>query len=121
MNEFAIVGLFFFLALASAGALFIIQGMLSPRRPSPTKLSPYECGEVPIGEAQIRFNFRFFIFAVLFVLFEVEAVFIFPWAVNFRTYYPFYGRPLLWEMILFVGILFIGWIYAYEKGALKWE
>lgn len=121
MNEFAIVAVFLFGGLIAAGALFIIQSLLSPKRPSPTKLSPYECGEVPIGDAQIRFNFRFFIFAVLFVIFEVEAAFLFPWAVNFREFYPYYGAPMLWEMVLFVGILFIGWFYAYEKGALKWE
>jgi len=121
MADYTVVAVFLFGALAAAGFLFFVQWLISPKHPAPTKLSPYECGEVPIGDAQVRFNFRFYIYAILFVLFEVEAIFFFPWANAFRDLFKIMLWPAFWEMVIFLAILFIGWLYAYYKGVLKWQ
>ncbi len=90
--------------------------LLRPFRPHQNKLSPYECGVEPMGDARARFSVRFYIIAILFVIFDVETIFLFPWAV-------IYGRLALFgfiEMMIFLGILVIGFFYAWKKGALEW-
>lgn len=123
MADYVVIGMFLAGGIGAAAAMMAANRLLSPKRPTPTKLSPYECGEVPIGDARVRFNFRFFIFAILFVVFEVEILFLFPWAVVYKTLvvYPGYTHAIFWEMFIFVFILFVGWIYAFRKGLLKWE
>lgn len=90
--------------------------LLRPFRPHQNKLSPYECGVEPIGDARERFSVRFYIIAILFVIFDVETIFLFPWAV-------IYSRLALFgfiEMMIFLGILIVGYFYAWKKGALEW-
>jgi NADH-quinone oxidoreductase subunit A len=90
--------------------------LLRPFRPLQNKLAPYECGIEPTGDARERFSVRFYIIAILFVIFDVETIFLFPWAV-------IYGRLALFgfvEMLIFLGILIIGYFYAWKKGALEW-
>jgi len=90
--------------------------LLRPFRPHQNKLSPYECGVEPMGDAHERFSVRFYIIAILFVIFDVETIFLFPWAV-------IYGRLALFgfiEMMIFLGILIVGFYYAWKKGALEW-
>jgi NADH-quinone oxidoreductase subunit A len=90
--------------------------LLRPFRPHQNKLSPYECGVEPMGDARERFSVRFYIIAILFVIFDVETIFLFPWAV-------IYGRLALFgfvEMMIFLGILIIGFFYVWKKGALEW-
>jgi NADH-quinone oxidoreductase subunit A len=84
-----------------------------------TKFDTYECGEEPDGPAWIRFHPRYYVVALLFVLFDVEAAFLFPWALNLRD--PSLGFVAIIDMLVFVGILFIGWAYAVRKGAIKWQ
>ncbi|GAB4534682.1 MAG: NADH-quinone oxidoreductase subunit A [Thermodesulfovibrionia bacterium] len=95
----------------------LLGGILRPRRHYPLKLSPYESGMPPIGEPRHRFSVKFYIIAMLFVVFDVEVVFLYPWAVAFDRL----GLFGFIEMMIFIFILLIGYIYAWEKGALDWQ
>ena len=110
-----------FLAIASSvGFVTLLAArVLSVRakRPSETKLESYECGEEPVHQAWIRFHPRYYVVALVFILFDVEAAFLIPWALNVRNL----GSFALVEMFLFAAILLLGWVYALRKGALKWQ
>lgn len=107
---FLIVGAAFVVAMMTASRL------IAPRRDSPEKLRTYESGEEPIGQAWGRYPIHFYIFALLFVVFDVEAIFIFPWALIFQSL-GWYG---IVEMGIFIGILVVGLVYAWKKDALSW-
>jgi len=105
-----------------------LAALIRPHRPEFTKLTTYECGEQPCGQAWMRFNVRYYIIALVFLVFDVDVIFIFPWAVAFRLlvfgergilFEPI-GRSALGEMGLFLGVLLIAWLYAYKRGALDW-
>ena len=103
------------------GIVFVIftiffASLLRPQRPSKVKLQNYECGESPIGGAWIQYNAGFYVYALIFVIFDVEVVFLFPWAVAFKQL----GLFALIEMFIFLLILIIGLAYAWKKGALTW-
>ncbi|MBI5408956.1 MAG: NADH-quinone oxidoreductase subunit A [Nitrospirae bacterium] len=98
------------------GAL-LIGIIIRPRRPYAQKLSPYESGNPPVGEPRYKFSVKFYIIAMLFVVFDVEAVFLYPWAVA----YDKLGMFGFVEMMLFIFILLIGYIYVWKKGAFEWE
>ncbi len=103
---------------ALVGLSVLILGILvRPRRPYTIKLFPYESGNPPVGEPRYKFSVKFYILAMLFVVFDVEAVFLYPWAVAYDKI-GLYGFV---EMMIFIFILLIGYIYAWEKGALEWE
>ena len=91
--------------------------LIGPRRPSERKAAPYESGMEPIGPGTRRMPVRFYLVAVLFILFDIEVIFFFPWAVNFRKL----GIFGLVEMFVFIVILLVGYVYAWKKGALEWE
>ncbi len=115
-GSFGPIAIFF-----AVGILFVlvtlgIAKLVRPARPSEVKLEAYECGEPAIGSAWIRFNPRFYIFALIFVIFDVEVVFLFPWAVAYRSL----GMFALIEMLIFIFILLVGLFYAWKKGVLKW-
>jgi NADH-quinone oxidoreductase subunit A len=95
-----------------------VNRLLMPFRPNSVKNATYECGNEPVGDAQIRYNVRFYIFALLYVVFAVEAAFLFPWAVVFRS---IEGMLPLGEAAVFIGILVLALAYAWRKGALKWD
>lgn len=104
------------------GALFVcinilISRIIQTRNPHPMKLSIYECGELPEGNSWIQFNIRFYVIALVFLIFEVEIVFLFPWAVVFKDL----GAFALIEMLIFVGILLVGLAYVWAKGDLEWD
>ncbi len=94
-----------------------ISWLLRPSHKTTVKLEPYECGEPTIGPSQVRFKTRFYLLAIAFVIFDVEAVFLFPWAVAFEKL----GLFAFVEMVVFVGILLVGLGYAWRKGALVWR
>jgi NADH-quinone oxidoreductase subunit A len=109
------------LAVALAGAGLVAVAILAaravaPRRPLPEKLTTYECGIDPVGEGWSQSQIRYYIYAFLFVIFDVEAVFLFPWAVIFEGL----GYAAVVEMAIFIGILGVGLLYAWRKGVLKW-
>lgn len=113
------IPIFIFLVILLVMAVFVIglSTVLVRRNPSVEKLMPYECGVDPIGSARKRFSVRFFLIAVLFIVFDIEVVFLYPWAVIFRDLRIF-G---LIEMAIFIGILFIGLVYVWRRGALEWQ
>ena len=90
-------------------------------RPNPTKDSPYECGMEPRSEAHVRFSVKFYLVAMLFILFDVEVVFLYPWAVVFRELLKRPGSMIFGSMVTFLGILFVGYLYALKKGAFDWS
>ena len=106
--------------LVAVGFVVVVMTLSSlvvPMRRSDVKNSPYECGVEPVGDARRRFSVKFYLVAVLFILFDIEAVFLYPWAVTFRQL-GLYG---LVEMVLFIAILFVGYLYLLKKRALEWE
>ncbi|HWP82342.1 MAG TPA: NADH-quinone oxidoreductase subunit A [Bacteroidota bacterium] len=117
LTEFGKILLFLIIgAIFVAGGL-IMSWLLRPNRPYPAKLAPYECGEEPIGSAWIRFNVRFYVVALIFLIFEVEIVFLFPWALVYRQM----GLFAFIEMAIFLIILLVGFAYVWAKGDLDWD
>ncbi len=105
------------IATAFGLAPILLSSLLTPARPDRVKNAPYECGVVTIGPTEIQFKARFYLYALIFVIFDVEAIFLFPWA----AHYGQLGAYALVEMLLFVGILLVGYVYAWRKRALEWE
>ena len=100
------------------GLLALLMGwMLGPRRPNKAKLSPYECGFEAFEDARLPFDVRFYLVAILFILFDLETAFLFPWAVVLRHI----GWMGFWAMMLFLFILTVGFVYEWKRGALEWE
>ena len=99
-----------------AGGTVALCTLIRPKNPSATKLMPYECGITPFDNARGRYTVRFYIVAILFVVFDVETIFLFPWAVQFKRL----GLFGLLEMMIFLGILIVGYIWIWKKGALEW-
>lgn len=117
LTEFGNVLAFFIVgALFTAGGL-IASWLLRPKRPYSEKLSTYECGEIPIGASHIKFNIRFYVVALIFLVFEVEVVFLFPWALVFKQF----GMFAFVEMLVFLTILIVGYAYVWVKGDLEWD
>jgi NADH-quinone oxidoreductase subunit A len=106
------------LALFVPALVLLISGRLGPRRRNEVKESVYECGIPPEVDARRRFSVKFYLVAILFVVFDIEVAFLIPWAVTFRE---LSGFAVLWEMALFLGVLVVGLVYVIRKGALQWE
>jgi NADH-quinone oxidoreductase subunit A len=117
MREYIPVLLFLLVAIGFAGGTIGLSSIIVPRRRNRVKNAAYECGVEPVGDARERFSIKFYLVAVLFILFSIEAVFLYPWAVAFR-HLGFYG---LIEMVLFIVILLIGYVYLLKKRALEWD
>lgn len=109
--------LFLVVNVAVAALIIMLSTLLAKMRPTAQKLLPYECGMDPFGSARKRFSVKFFVIAMLFIIFDIEAVFLYPWAVVFKDL-RFFG---LMEMVIFIAILLLGLFYAWRKGALEWE
>ena len=107
----------------AVGVIAISLGTLfGPKRDTERKQMPYESGMVPIGKGTRRMPVRFYLVAVLFILFDIEVIFFLPWAVSFRNYIAMgKGAFIFAEMLVFIGILLVGYIYAWKKGAFEWE
>ena len=109
------------LAVATAVGMLATSVILGKRgRRNPTKDSAYECGMEPVGEAHVRFGVKFYLVAMLFILFDIEVVFLYPWAVVFRDLLKNPNSMIFGSMMTFIGILFIGYLYALKKGAFDW-
>ena len=111
--------LFLLLSAVVGGSMVLISWIIRVKSKVdlPTRTLTYECGEIPVGNAWIRFHPRYYLVALVFVVFDIEVAFLFPWAVDVRGA----GVPGIVEVFLFVGILLLGWVYALRKGALKWQ
>jgi NADH-quinone oxidoreductase subunit A len=116
--EYGTILAFLVIAMLLGFSALGVSRLLMPFRPNAVKNATYECGNEPVGDAQLRYNVRFYIFALLYVVFAVEAAFLFPWAVVFRE---ISGLLPLGEAAIFLGILVLALAYAWRKGALQWD
>ncbi len=117
MDEYIGIAVSFILAGAVAATMVWLGSTLGQKKPTPAKLAPFECGQDPISLPMGRLAIRFYLIAILFILFDVELVFLYPWAVIYRNL-AFLG---LIEMGIFLGILMVGFVYAWDNGALEWN
>ena len=117
LADYIAIALMFFVALGFIATTMFITHWLGPKRKSKTKLEAFECGIEAKGNARMPFNIKYFIVAILFVLFDVEVIFMYPWAVNFKAL----GTTGLVEMFIFMATLLLGFIYVIKKGALDWD
>jgi NADH-quinone oxidoreductase subunit A len=125
ISEFGKILIFIITGFIAVGLLFFVNRLIAPSNPTPEKLTSYECGEDPVGSAWLPFNSRFYVIALIFLLFDVEMVFIFPWATVFGSHEIIaadarWGWFSLVEMFIFLGILILGLIYVWCKGDLDW-
>ncbi|MGN6180319.1 MAG: NADH-quinone oxidoreductase subunit A [Mucilaginibacter sp.] len=125
ISEFGKILLFLIIGILFVALIFFVNRIISPKKPNPEKLTSYECGEEPTGSAWLPFNPRFYVIALVFLLFEVEMVFVFPWATVFgnhdiSSFEPRWGVLSLIEMFIFLGVLILGLVYVWRKGDLEW-
>ncbi len=109
--------IFLGIAVGLSVLMLLASLVLARQRPDPEKLSPYECGFEPFEDARGRFDVRFYLVAILFIIFDLEVAFLFPWAVSLGNI----GLFGFWSMMIFLAVLTIGFIYEWKKGALEWE
>lgn len=115
--DYGFVGFFFLLGIFFVGAALFVSWLLRPHDPNPVKNSTYECGEIVKGSSRIQFNVSYYLVALLFVIFDIEALFLIPWAVTFREL----GIVSYIEMMAFILILLVGLVYAWKKGVFQWR
>ena len=110
--------LLFLIVASGLGVVLLVAGkLLSPHRPNQQKLSPYECGFEAFEDNRMKFDVRYYLVAILFIIFDLEIAFLFPWAVSLSNI----GAFGFWSMMIFLLILTVGFIYEWKKGALEWE
>ena len=119
LAEYFPILLFILVGLAVGVAPVVLGSLLGPRRPDPAKLSPYECGFEAFEDARMKFDVRYYLVAILFILFDLEIAFLFPWAIVMGEPDESLFRYL--AMMVFLGILVVGFIYEWKKGALEWD
>lgn len=116
VEPFGFIGIFIIVAIVLASVPLIINLLLAPRKPNKIKKEAYECGIETVGDTWVQFKAQYYLYALIFVVFDIEAVFLFPWAVAFNQLELF----AIVEMIIFILILAVGLVYAWRKGALEW-
>lgn len=117
MSAYFPILVFFGIAMAIATIMIMAPMVIGRQKPDTEKLSSYECGFEPFGDARGKFDVRFYLVAILFIIFDLEIAFLFPWAVSLETI----GVFGFWSMMVFLGVLTIGFAYEWKKGALEWE
>ena len=115
--HYLFIGIFTVVAVVFAILPLLLAKFIAPRKPSPLKQMPYECGIEPVGDPWVQFRVQYYIYALVFVIFDVETIFIYPWAVGFREL----GLLGFVEMAIFIIILAVGLVYAWKKKALEWD
>ena len=117
LNDYFSIILFLIIALVLSAGFVIINFVFSPKKPDPEKLSAYECGFEPFNDSRMEFDVRFYLVAILFIIFDLEIAFLFPWAISLGNI----GLLGFCSMMIFLLILTVGFIYEWKKGALDWE
>ena len=117
LSQYLPVLLFIVVGLVAGGVTLGLGSALGPHRPDPAKNSPYECGFEAFEDARMKFDVRYYLIAILFILFDLEIAFLFPWAVSLREV----GMTGFVAVLIFLGILLVGFVYEWKKGALDWE
>ena len=115
--EYLPILLFFGIAAGLGLALMVMPFVFAPSKPDPEKLSAYECGFPAFDDARMKFDVRFYLVSILFIIFDLEVAFLFPWAISLGAI----GVFGFWSMVVFLGVLTVGFIYEWKKGALEWE
>ncbi len=117
LTDYLSIIIFLFIALGLSIGFILINFLASPNNPDPEKLSAYECGFEAFGDSRMEFDVRFYLVAILFIIFDLEIAFLFPWAISLGQI----GLLGFWSMMIFLSILTVGFIYEWKKGALEWE
>ncbi len=121
LSQYLPILLMFIVAAGFAGGNILLSQFVGQRKQTRTKLMPYECGKDPVGSARERFSVKFYLIAMIFILFDIEVIFLIPWAVVFKTLRASGMSTLVYtEMMLFVALLLIGYVYVWKKGAFDW-
>ena len=117
LRDYATILIFLFISIGLGFAFILVNFLFSPSNPDPEKLSAYECGFEAFDDSRMKFDVRFYLVAILFIIFDLEVAFLFPWAVSLGNI----GLLGFWSMMFFLLILTVGFIYEWKKGALDWE
>ena len=117
LKDYFSIILFLSIALVASFAFIFINFLFSPKNPDPEKLSAYECGFEPFNDSRMEFDVRFYLVAILFIIFDLEIAFLFPWAISLGNI----GSLGFWSMMIFLFVLAVGFIYEWKKGALDWD
>ncbi len=117
LMEYLPILLFMGIAGVIGLGLMVVPMIIAPSKPDPEKLSAYECGFNAFGDARMKFDVRFYLVSILFIIFDLEVAFLFPWAITLRAT----GIFAFWSMVVFLAVLTVGFIYEWRKGALEWE
>ena len=117
LKEYLSIIIFLFVALGLSIGFIVLNFLFSPKNPYPEKLSAYECGFEAFGDSRMEFDVRFYLVAILFIIFDLEIAFLFPWAISLGNI----GPLGFWSMMIFLFILTIGFVYEWKKGALDWD
>lgn len=127
LMDYAPIGIMFLVALGFAGSQLLVTQLIGPRKRTATKLMPYECGKDPVGSARDRYSIKFYTVAVIFLLFDIEVLFIIPFAVAFKSLLAAekssgiaYGTIAFLEILVFIATLVVGYIYVWKKGTFDW-
>ena len=117
LKDYLSIIIFLFIALVLSVGFIVLNFLFSPKKPDPEKLSAYECGFEAFGDSRMEFDVRFYLVAILFIIFDLEIAFLFPWAISLGNI----GSLGFWSMMIFLFVLTIGFVYEWKKGALDWD
>ncbi len=117
LKDYLSIIIFLFVALGLSIGFIVLNFLFSPKKPDPEKLSAYECGFEAFSDSRMEFDVRFYLVAILFIIFDLEIAFLFPWAISLGSL----GALGFWSMMIFLAVLTIGFIYEWKKGALDWD
>ena len=117
LKDYLSIIIFLFIALGLSAGFIFLNFLFSPKNPDPEKLSAYECGFEAFGDSRMEFDVRFYLVAILFIIFDLEIAFLFPWAISLGHL----GALGFWSMMIFLFVLTIGFVYEWKKGALDWD
>ena len=117
LKDYFSILVFLFIALITSIGFIFLNFLFSPKKPDPEKLSAYECGFEAFSDSRMEFDVRFYLVAILFIIFDLEIAFLFPWAISLGNI----GALGFWSMMIFLSVLTIGFIYEWKKGALDWD
>ena len=117
LRDYLSIIIFLFMALGLSVGFIVLNFLFSPNKPDPEKLSAYECGFEAFGDSRMEFDVRFYLVAILFIIFDLEIAFLFPWAISLGNL----GVLGFWSMMIFLFVLTIGFVYEWKKGALDWD
>ena len=117
LKDYLPIILFLIIALGLSVGFIVLNFLFSPKNPDPEKLSAYECGFEAFGDSRMEFDVRFYLVAILFIIFDLEIAFLFPWAISLGNI----GTLGFWSMMIFLFVLAVGFVYEWKKGALDWD